>query len=85
MFNELLKRYPALESCKEEIKNAAMAIIDCYENGGKVLLCGNGGSCADCDHIVGELMKGPSWLKQHHLSVIWNEILQLHLQHPDRS
>ena len=58
MFNELLKRYPALESCKEEIKNAAEAIIDCYENGGKVLLCGNGGSCADCDHIVGELMKG---------------------------
>ena len=58
MFNELLKRYPALESCKEEIKNAARAIIDCYENGGKVLLCGNGGSCADCDHIVGELMKG---------------------------
>ena len=58
MFDQLLERYPALNSCKDEIKNAAEAIIRCYENGGKVLLCGNGGSCADCDHIVGELMKG---------------------------
>lgn len=33
-------------------------MIAAYENGAKVLLCGNGGSCADCDHIVGELMKG---------------------------
>ena len=58
MFNELLERYPVLYSCKDEIKKAAETIIDCYEKGGKVLLCGNGGSCADCDHIVGELMKG---------------------------
>ena len=58
MFNELLQRYPVLECCKDEIKKAADAIIACYNNGGKVLLCGNGGSCADCDHIVGELMKG---------------------------
>lgn len=58
MYNELLERYPVLDSCKDEIKNAAEAIINCYEKGGKLLLCGNGGSCADCDHIVGELMKG---------------------------
>lgn len=38
-----------------EAKNA---LIGCFEKGGKLLLCGNGGSCADCDHIVGELMKG---------------------------
>jgi D-sedoheptulose 7-phosphate isomerase len=56
--NELLARYPALEVCKEDILKAKEAIIKCYENGGKLLLCGNGGSCADCDHIVGELMKG---------------------------
>ncbi|HSU79629.1 MAG TPA: SIS domain-containing protein, partial [Candidatus Angelobacter sp.] len=31
---------------------------ECYENDGKILLCGNGGSSSDCDHIVGELMKG---------------------------
>ena len=58
MFNELLQRYPVLDFCKEEIKAAADALINCYENGGKVLICGNGGSCADSDHIVGELMKG---------------------------
>ena len=44
--------------CESEIKRAIEAIIACYEKGGKLLLCGNGGSCADCDHIVGELMKG---------------------------
>jgi D-sedoheptulose 7-phosphate isomerase len=44
--------------CESEIKSAIEAIIACYERGGKLLLCGNGGSCADCDHIVGELMKG---------------------------
>ena len=58
MLNELLTRYPALESIKDNIVKATDAIIACYENGGKVLLCGNGGSCADCEHIVGELMKG---------------------------
>ena len=58
MLNELLSRYPQLEICKKDIENAVEAIINCYENGGKLILCGNGGSCADCDHIVGELMKG---------------------------
>lgn len=58
MINELMERYPCLSSCKEEIETAAKALIECYKAGGKVLLCGNGGSCADCDHIVGELMKG---------------------------
>ena len=58
MLNELLNRYPILYGCRAEIENAAKAIIDCYEKGGKLLLCGNGGSCADCEHIVGELMKG---------------------------
>lgn len=58
MLSELISRYPALNEIKEDIINATYAIIRCYENGGKVLLCGNGGSCADCEHIVGELMKG---------------------------
>lgn len=56
--NELLKRYPCLEECKDSIKNALELMIDTYQNGGKVLVCGNGGSAADCEHIVGELMKG---------------------------
>ncbi len=58
MLNELLKRYPALWSCKADILKAEAALISLYENKGKLLLCGNGGSCADCEHIVGELMKG---------------------------
>ena len=58
MLNELLERYPELSVCKDDIESARDALIECYEKGGKVLLCGNGGSCADCDHIVGELMKG---------------------------
>ena len=58
MLNELLTRYPCLEACKEEIVAARDALIACYEADGKVMICGNGGSCADADHIVGELMKG---------------------------
>jgi D-sedoheptulose 7-phosphate isomerase len=42
---------------KPAIEAACNQLIACYENGGKVLVCGNGGSCADADHIVGELMK----------------------------
>lgn len=55
---ELITRYPQLASVKEEIGQTADSLIKCYENGGKVLVCGNGGSCSDSDHIVGELMKG---------------------------
>lgn len=58
MLNELLTRYPVLKGCEKDIVAAKDALIACYENGGKLMLCGNGGSCADCDHIVGELMKG---------------------------
>lgn len=58
MIKELIERYPALECCKAEIEAARNTLIECYENGGKLLLSGNGGSSADCDHIVGELMKG---------------------------
>ena len=56
--NELLKRYPCLSSCEESIKKALQLIICTYKAGGKLLLCGNGGSAADCEHITGELMKG---------------------------
>ena len=41
-----------------DILQAAEAIIECYRQGGKVLTCGNGGSSSDCEHIVGELLKG---------------------------
>ena len=66
MLHELLTRYPTLTACQAEIEAARDAIIATYENGGKVLLCGNGGSASDSDHIVGELMKG--FLKKRPLS-----------------
>ncbi len=55
---ELTGRYPQLQSVENEIQKAAGTLINCYEQGKKVLVCGNGGSCSDSDHIVGELMKG---------------------------
>jgi len=54
---KLLKRYPALEAVSEEIRAALSLLTETYKKGGKLLLCGNGGSASDCDHIVGELMK----------------------------
>lgn len=56
--NELVKRYPALEVCKDTIQNAYNLLEECYVSGHKLLIAGNGGSCSDADHIVGELMKG---------------------------
>jgi phosphoheptose isomerase len=58
ILHELLERFPQLVSVGNDILKAADCLISCYENGGKVLVCGNGGSCSDSDHIVGELMKG---------------------------
>ncbi len=56
--SELYMRYPMLEACRCDIEAAVDIIKKAYCNGGKLLVCGNGGSCADSDHIVGELMKG---------------------------
>ena len=53
----LIERYPLLGGVKEEISAACELLRTTYTQGGKLLLCGNGGSAADCDHIVGELMK----------------------------
>ena len=55
---ELISRYPKLLSVEDEIRKAAECLTACYQQGKKVLVCGNGGSCSDSDHIVGELMKG---------------------------
>lgn len=55
---ELTSRYPGLAGCAAEIEKAAEILIEAYRNGGCLFTCGNGGSAADSDHIVGELMKG---------------------------
>jgi phosphoheptose isomerase len=56
--NELIARYPQLSPLENEISRAAECLIRCFMGGRKLLICGNGGSSADSDHIVGELMKG---------------------------
>jgi D-sedoheptulose 7-phosphate isomerase len=53
-----IQKYPDLTPCRPDIQSAIDLLVDCYRKGGKLLLCGNGGSAADCEHIVGELMKG---------------------------
>lgn len=54
----LVARYPELEACRESIASAYDILEDSYANHGKLLVAGNGGSAADSEHIVGELMKG---------------------------
>ena len=54
----LIERYPKLEVCREDIIKAYLLLEESYDNGGKLLIAGNGGSAADSEHIVGELMKG---------------------------
>lgn len=55
--NLLIERYPKLEVCKEDIKKAYELLEAAYSKGRKLLVCGNGGSASDSEHIVGELMK----------------------------
>ena len=57
ILTELITRYPALQPMEGDIANAFESMRGCYENGGKVFVCGNGGSTSDSEHIVGELMK----------------------------
>lgn len=56
--NLLVERYPSLDFVKDDIVAAYLLMEETYENGGKLLVAGNGGSAADAEHIVGELMKG---------------------------
>ena len=62
MTNHILQRlltdYPSLKQCTGDIESAFNIIKESFGGGGKLLLCGNGGSAADCEHIAGELMKG---------------------------
>lgn len=64
--SELVGRYPKLQQCENAIEQSADLLICAFENGHRLYLCGNGGSTADADHIVGELMKG--FLKKRPLS-----------------
>ena len=54
----LLAKHPDLKPVAADIQQACDLLLACYQQGGKVLVCGNGGSAADSEHLVGELMKG---------------------------
>jgi phosphoheptose isomerase len=57
ILEDLFSRHPELSGCRADITAAFGLLRDCYEGHGKLLVCGNGGSAADSEHIVGELMK----------------------------
>lgn len=57
IFDELFIRYPVLETQKENILKAYSILEETFNNGGSLFVCGNGGSSADSEHIVGELLK----------------------------
>jgi len=58
LIRNLINRHPQLEKNEHTVLMAANSMISCFERGNKVLICGNGGSSSDSDHIAGELMKG---------------------------
>lgn len=57
IFDELFTRYEVLKTCKDNIKKSFEIMCNAYKQGKKLLICGNGGSAADSEHIVGELLK----------------------------
>ena len=62
----LLSRYPVLQPCRKELSAALELLVAAYQAGNKLLVCGNGGSAADSEHMVAELMKG--FLKRRPIS-----------------
>ncbi len=80
----LITRYPDLTVCYNDIINACNVLIESYKAGNKLLICGNGGSASDSEHIVGELMKGfvlPRKLSQDLVEKIDDETLTSALQY----
>ena len=55
--NELILSFENLRMLEDEVRTSANLITESFSNGNKLLLCGNGGSCADCEHIAGEMVK----------------------------
>ncbi len=72
----LVERYPVLANEKQDIVDAYTIIEKSYHNAGKLLIAGNGGSAADAEHIVGELMKS-FMLKRKLPSDFANKLLEV--------
>lgn len=58
VLGRLVSRFPELGACAGEVEQAFQLLCASYKGGGKLLVCGNGGSAADAEHITAELMKG---------------------------
>lgn len=58
IMQEFYTLHPDLTFLEAELSKALQLLLDAFRSGGKLLICGNGGSSADSEHIVGELMKG---------------------------
>lgn len=58
VFQNLFTSYPELQACSQDLQDAFLLLCKAYRKKRKLLICGNGGSAADSQHIVGELMKG---------------------------
>lgn len=56
--DEVIEDYPQLSVCKDSIEEAYQVLESCYRSNCKLLVCGNGGSASDSEHIAGELLKG---------------------------
>jgi phosphoheptose isomerase len=79
IMDKLFIEFPQLKQCRNSILKAAVLLKQCYAGSGKVLICGNGGSAADSEHIVGELMKG--FIKRRKISS--TDIKKLKTAFPD--
>ena len=76
-WQDLVARYPSLAPCRPDVEKAFALMRDCYRAGGKLLLCGNGGSAADAEHWSGELLKG--FCSKRPLAARWREKLGVEL------
>lgn len=71
ILRQMTTRYPELRDCLPDIELAYDFLYNSFHQNGKLLLCGNGGSAADCEHVVGELMKG--FMSKRPLSALISE------------
>lgn len=74
IIGELIRRYPPLDVCAADIRAAIESLTACFQKGCKLLACGNGGSAADCEHVVGELMK--AFVLPRHIAAEDRELLE---------
>lgn len=73
MIADFFARHENLRPLREDILKTGQMLTAAFKRGNQLLLCGNGGSCADCDHIAGEFLKG--FLLKRPVILLFNKIL----------